>query len=403
MARKTTAQPKPKTYATHVTAPGGKRIYVRGKTKEDLQQKVAEVKMAMGAGVDVTDDTLFADYARMWARVYKAPPKLRPNSYATLTGNLDRFVLPSFEGMKLRDVKPLHIQNFLSAIAGKSASTQQKCIQIVKAVFKTAEENGLIMKNPVRSDVRPMGAPVREQEEALTDQQALTLLNAVKGTRAFLFCLLALTTGMRRGEILGLMWGDIDLESRNLHVQHNKTFVEGSSDAPVTTLLKSSAANRVIPIPDALCQALKEEKEHSTSPYVLCMANGESLSKASFASLWAIVTARTATKGRPLGSAIRGSNLGPLKASLDFSCHPHQLRHTYITQLFEAGMDVKQVQYLAGHSTPDMTLKVYTHYRRKVREKETAEKVTQALGYISRSATQPNAAEEPPAQHDEAP
>ncbi len=214
MARKTTAQPKPKTYATHVTAPGGKRIYVRGKTKEDLQRKVAEVKMALGCGVDITDDTLFSDYARMWARVYKSPPKLRPNSYATLTGNLERFVLPSFDGMKLRDVKPMHIQKFLTNIAGKSSSTQQKCIQIVKAVFRTAEENGLIMKSPVRSDVRPTGAPVQEQEEALTDQQAVDLLLAVQGTRAYLFCLLALSTGMRRGEILGLMWEDIDLEAK---------------------------------------------------------------------------------------------------------------------------------------------------------------------------------------------
>ena len=127
---------------------------------------------------------------------------------------------------------------------------------------------------------------------------------------------------------------------------------------------------------------VKKEKEHSTSPYVLCMANGESLSKASFASLWAIVTARTATENRPLGSSIQGSNSGPLKTSLDFSCHPHQLRHTYITQLFETGMDIKQVQYLAGHSSPDMTMKVYTHYRRKSREQETADKVDLACKYL---------------------
>lgn len=382
MARKTTSQPKSKTYATHVTAPGGKRIYVRAKTKDELQRKVVEAKMALGAGVDISDDTTFSDYAWMWARVYKAPPKLRPNSYATLTGNLERFVLPSFDGMRLRDVKPLHVQSFLSAIAGKSSSTQQKCIQIVKAVFKTAEENGLIIKSPVQSDIRPMGAPVQEPEEALTDQQAVALLCAVSGTRAYLFCLLALTTGMRRGEILGLMWEDVDLEAKKIHVQHNKTFAEGKSDAPVTTLLKSSAARRVLPIPDVLCQVLKKEKEHSTSQYVLSMANGESLSKASFASLWAIVTARTATENRPLGSSIQGSNSGPLKATLDFSCHPHQLRHTYITQLFEAGMDIKQVQYLAGHSSPDMTMKVYTHYRRKSREQETADKVDLACKYL---------------------
>lgn len=57
----------------------------------------------------------------------------------------------------------------------------------------------------------------------------------------------------------------------------------------------------------------------------------------------------------------------------------HILRHTYITRLFEAGLDVKEIQYLAGHSTMDMTLSVYTHYDRKNREQQTAEKVRRAF------------------------
>ena len=57
----------------------------------------------------------------------------------------------------------------------------------------------------------------------------------------------------------------------------------------------------------------------------------------------------------------------------------HLLRHTYITRLFEAGLDVKEVQYLAGHSTMDMTLKVYTHYDRRSRQAKTAEKVREAM------------------------
>ena len=57
----------------------------------------------------------------------------------------------------------------------------------------------------------------------------------------------------------------------------------------------------------------------------------------------------------------------------------HILRHTYITRLFEAGLDIKEVQYLAGHSTVDMTLRVYTHYDRQSREKQTIEKVREAF------------------------
>ena len=57
----------------------------------------------------------------------------------------------------------------------------------------------------------------------------------------------------------------------------------------------------------------------------------------------------------------------------------HILRHTYITRLFEARLDIKEIQYLAGHSTVDMTLRVYTHYDRRSREVQTAERVREAL------------------------
>ena len=57
----------------------------------------------------------------------------------------------------------------------------------------------------------------------------------------------------------------------------------------------------------------------------------------------------------------------------------HILRHTYITSMFEAGLDIKEIQYLAGHSTVDMTLRVYTHYDRLSRSAKTAEKVREAL------------------------
>ncbi len=57
----------------------------------------------------------------------------------------------------------------------------------------------------------------------------------------------------------------------------------------------------------------------------------------------------------------------------------HILRHTYITRLFEAGLDIKEIQYLAGHSSVDMTLRVYTHYDRASREQTTIEKVRAAM------------------------
>ena len=159
---------------------------------------------------------------------------------------------------------------------------------------------------------------------------------------------------MRRGEICGLMWSDIDFDAQIIHVRHSAIFI--SAQTVVSSDLKTAAAWRDIPIPPTLLALLTSEKNGSESPFVLHMDNGGALSQTSFSNLWDMVR------------------------SLDFHVTPHQLRHTYITRLFESGLDIKEIQYLAGHTTIDMTLRVYTHYQHESRRKETAKKVCEALG-----------------------
>lgn len=380
MAKKKTT---PKTFATHITTPTGDRVYLRAKTKEELEEKVLQAKIELRAGVNISQDVLFADYARTWLKAYKEG-KIRPSSYAILEANLNAHVIPYFSDMKLKDIKPLHIQLFIGSLSEYSKSLQAKCLRLVKNILQSAADNGLIVKTPTKKEDR-ITAQSAEEEEPLTDEQARALLRAVEGTRAYDFCLIALSTGMRRGEILGLMWEDIDFEKAVITVTHNKSFPMNATDAPVTELLKTEAAHRVLPMSRVLTEYLTKLHAESTSPYVLSMANGKSLSKSSFRSLWRIVERRTAGKGsvpRELGKSY-----GTMDVTLDFDVHPHQLRHTYITQLFESGnLDIKQVQYLAGHATPDMTLRIYTHYRRKQRAGETHEKVRTALNYLSEEA-----------------
>lgn len=348
-----------KRYATNITLPTGQKIYVSASTKEEFDRKIQQAKMEVQAGVDITKVPTFRDYAELWMETYKSPAKLRPTSYALIRHMLDAHVVSYFGDMRLRDVTPMHIHAWMNGLSGYSNSLQSKCIQIVKGIFRTAVDNGLILKSPVTSDVKPCGARTRE-EEPLTNGQAQALLESLNGTgRSYTFCLIALSTGMRRGEILGLMWSDIDWANGVIHVRHNKAFPQGKSDAPVTEMMKTDAALRDIPLSRPLKRHLAECRLASHSEYVLSTDDGKSLNKNVFRGLWDVVKRRS--------------------AKLGFDCHPHLLRHTFITMMFEAGLDVKQVQYLAGHTMPDMTLRVYTHYRRKSREQETADKVSAAV------------------------
>lgn len=384
MKMKGTKNSTQKRCGTHITTPTGERIYVSGKTKKERDEKVKQKLIEYGsANTGALDNTPFKTYAYRWLQAYKAPPKVRPGTYAIIKANLENHVLPFFGEKLLREVTAIDLQEYLNTLSGYSKSLQAKCVQIVKAIFRTAVDNRLLTFSPVRKDDFKPGGTNSKVEEPLTPEQSQRLLDAVRGTRAYPFCLLALTTGMRRGELLGLMWEDIDLDAKTpvIHVSHNKAFVQNKPDAPVTELLKTEAASRTLPLPKGTVDYLKELKETSRSPYVLSMENGKSLTKNSFRSMWEVVTSRTAGEGKEIGKRVRGSKTGVV--SLDFHCHPHQLRHTYATRLFESGCDLKQVQYLLGHSKPEMTLRVYVHYQNKTRAQETATKVCSALGALA--------------------
>mgnify|MGYP001629145156 FL=1 len=181
-----------------------------------------------------------------------------------------------------------------------------------------------------------------------------------------------LGAGLRKEEAVGLMWEDIDLKNGYIHVRHAKPFHHGKGE--VTDQLKSKAAYRTIPIPAWLLQILRGEHSKTNSLFVLAMRNGESLTESSFGRLWGIIKARTTDDLEKIGTPVSARHPNVIY-TLDFHVHPHLLRHTCITRWLEAGFDLKEVQYLAGHSTPDMTLRVYAHYDQRVRLENTASKI----------------------------
>jgi integrase len=372
------AKKKQTRYSTHLTTPTGDRVYVSAKSKEELQDKILEKRLEIRAGVDIGTEMRFDAYADLWLKTYKS--RIRPSSQAILRYVFDNHLIPYFGRMNLRDIRPVHVQGFLGSITGYSQSLQQKCLSNLRSLLASAVDDGLLVRSPVRKEDKIL-AVKPEEEEPLTNEQAKALLSAVEGTRAYTFCLLALSTGMRRGEILGLMWEDIDFDARTIHVRHNKAFSSDGEDAPVTTLTKTEAGRRNLPMGDLLAECLLAEREKSNSDFVLSMTNGQSLTKSSFRALWGTVESRTVGKGRTKREL--GAHYGNVRVCLDFDCHPHLLRHTFITQLFESGLDLKQVQYLAGHATPEITMRVYTHYREKQRAEETHGQVLAALNYLS--------------------
>lgn len=352
--------------------PDGKRIDIYAKTKNELEQKVLEAKLSLRIGVDLSDSTTFGEYAIMWFESYKRP-YLRPTTQENILSVLNNHVMPYLSHLPLKSIVPMNIQHMINQASGYSKSMNHTIMQTVRSIFDTAVDNNIIARSPVPLRLKSGGEDKKERE-ALSVVEETTLLEALENTgQTRLFVLMGLKTGLRRGEMLGLMWNCVDLNKAEIKVCKNLVFVKGQSQLEDTT--KTKAGMRTVPIPPQLLEELKEERAKTNSLFVFHKQNGEMMSQTSFKNLWHKVEARKTS----LDLQEKDNKHTWVKKIINFDVTPHVLRHTYITRLFEAGLDIKEVQYLAGHADVNVTMKIYTHYSES-RKPDTFAKVREALG-----------------------
>ena len=337
-----------------VRLPDGTRKYVRGHTQKELDKKVAALQMEIGLGIDVDNDTLFQDYAEQWFKTEKST-HLTDGTKRNYERFLRIHIYPFIGDMKLRDIKASHIRELLFKASDMSRKSQGVILNILRSVFDMAVDDDIIIRSPVSPKIKPKGAP-SEEVLPLTPEQEDALLKAAEGLRVYPIVFTLLRTGMRRGEVTALMWQDIDFEANEIHIRRHAV-PDRSSRPVIVEGAKTDCGVRDIPMPEDLKQYLRSRMAKARSVYVFPNSKGQVCSHAALAALW-----------------------GTLNAHAGFRTHPHQLRHTYCTKLFEAGLDIKQVQYVMGHSDPGITLKIYTHYRESVRKQETIQMVRAAFG-----------------------
>ena len=248
----------------------------------------------------------------------------------------------------------MQIQALMAGLSDKSNSLQSKVLAILRDIFKVAEENGLVAKSPV-SDRIKAGGKMTEEKQPLTPDEAKLLLEKVMNPRAHTFLLLCLYTGARRGEALALRYEDIDFARKIIHIRHNAIVEEG--ETAISDELKTRAGRRDVPLSDELAACLLAQRKKASSEYIFAMKDGKPLTKSTYRSMFRLIERELPER----------------------HITAHILRHTYITRLFESGLDIKEVQYLAGHSKVEMTLSVYTHYDHISRAAETADKVRAAF------------------------
>ena len=358
-------------YRKRIKDTDGKYVAIYGKTPTELAEKVKNARKAVEENSISKNNPTLSDYADQWM-------ELNTSSITAATKRdykyiVDNCIKPTLGHRKMQEITSDDIKAAMLPLASKSASVYNKTVMLYKKIFEEAVENDIIRKSPCsrlkRGGVRP------EEKPALSAEQVKILIDAVQGTVAYPFIMIGLYAGLRREEILGLQWDCVHLTGSAPYIAVKRALRWENNQPVIEDRLKSKASKRDIPIPPQLVECLKDEKKKSSSDFVISNSTGGPKTQTQFKNLWGVVTARSVgtrsytTKdrdGKKVKVTVEQKKGEKCKRhnffyTIDFEVTPHILRHTYITNLFLAGVDLKTVQYLAGHSTIEMTLNTYTH------------------------------------------
>lgn len=368
-------------FRTRIRDPrSGKYIDVYGKTKAEMEEKAEDLRAQLARAVVDEESPYVYQYAAAWfARVSGT---MTQDRRAAVAREINRNICPVIGQKRLSEVTSDDVLDVL-ARRPDARNTREKTLQVLRGVFRAARSAKKIPDDPTEG-VKP-GGRRPEKVSALTPEQQQTLLDAVAGTSVELFVKLGLFAGLRREEICGLRWADVHLTAAvpSLDVRQVCRW-PGNNQPVLSETLKSEAAWRSVPLPPPLLAALssawtslpKAAQEAPGGRTVLSRPDGSPWSHQTFRKAWGVVEVRTAgpvtrTRVDPAtGERVKVTeelHLGDrvfrhpgVVVSIDFPVTPHMLRHTYVTRLILGGMDVRRVQYLAGHSTPDVTIQIYT-------------------------------------------
>lgn len=307
-------------------------------------------EMSQGKFVAPSMDTL-DQYLNEWLR-NSAKQKLSERTYAHQVSCLDRYVRPTLGGRKLSSLQPLDLQELYSRMreGGLSPRTTQIVHNILNRAFNQAVKWRVMAFNPAQLADRPKQE--RREMLALTPDQAAKFLQAAREDRYFLYFALALDTGARPSEVLGLQWKDVDFEQGRVTIQRTLEY-SGSANAFRFVEPKTQRSRRSITISRINLQLLREHRR----------VQGENRLKkgADWQQHDLVFCTR---EGNPVQSRnIRRRHLRPIleAAELPKILNLYSLRHSCATLLLSAGINPKIVSERLGHASIVLTLDTYSH------------------------------------------
>ena len=270
---------------------------------------------------------------------------VRESTYESYRRQVRRYVVPAIGGVKLKSLSAMHVQGMYRSMLdrGLSSRTVQYTHAVLHRAVKQAMRWGLVPRNVCEDVDRPQLK--RDEIQPLDREQTRRLLQAAKDNRLYALYVVAVTAGLRPGEMLALRWNDMDLEAGTLRI--NRALSDSEFAAP-----KTPRSRRKIELSDTARVALRAHRE------------GQLEERMKKGGLWqdhGLVF--PSTVGTPLShrNVVRSFKALLKHADLPVGTRLYDLRHTCATLLLNSNVHPKYVQELLGHASIAQTLDTYSH------------------------------------------
>lgn len=316
----------------------GKRYYVSGKDKAELAANKAMRLKELEECKVIESNMLVKDWIPEWLKTYKIG-SCNEKTYRDYEQRIEKHILPVIGHMKLKAVKPIHLQKIMQNVSDKSQSRIDKVYQCVNQIFEKAEQNDLIQKSPAKGLEKPIG--FSGTHRSITDKEREVILKVAETHKHGLWVKLMLYCGLRTGETPRVKICHFDFIE-------NLLFIDGT---------KTKHAQRYVPVPQEI---LDEVASLDKEPFEYLFTNqrGRQIQPHNRGRMWK--SFKKAMHIEMGGKLFRGSIVPPHKVADDLV--PYCLRHTFCTDLQDAGISINVAKEMMGHSDISLTAKIYTHY-----------------------------------------
>ena len=326
-----------------------KRTTRRGfKTQKEAKKAERELLLSVEENgfTDHSSKPTFKEVADLWLESYETTVK--PTTYQNTKNYLEALIEHHFKDVRIESVSVAMMQKIVIDLSKKYVA-YLNYLSIVNRVFKYAMHLDIIQTNPVDRIIRPKQQEARKEKIALTKEELNQFLKLAKEDAKPVLYVAWHTlayTGLRRGELLGLEWSDIDFKNKTISI--NRTLVSINGRLSVQSP-KTKRSTRTISLDDSTVQVLKNWKLEQKKTF---FKNG--------------IKSRNIVITNTVGGYF---DFGNFRDDLQtfISKHKlkqfsvHSLRHTHASLLFEAGIEPKTISDRLGHSNIQTTLDMYTH------------------------------------------